>query len=284
VTHPAWGQGLGLEAWLRREKALRAHRWSKEAMTTWLWMDGERCLSSCETFRVESAVGGNAGVSFAVASVFTEPELRGRGAARAMMQALVARLSREPTAQAVVLYSEVGTALYEAAGFRALEAFDAVWAPSEVPPVGVEPLAEPLPAPPALPPPPGVLELHPGAAQLDWHLERERFYAAELSRRRPAAPGARLGGSSMCWAASYKSDELVVLWRHLEAPAHLEPLLAAARFAACEAGVRRLRLWEAPGERLPDAQRVPRTDEVPMFAPLSPSVSTWVQLHRGLWV
>ena len=57
-------------------------------MTTWLYVDEGQVLSSCETFRMDSFLDGVRGSSFGVASVYTEPALRGRGYAGEMMQVL----------------------------------------------------------------------------------------------------------------------------------------------------------------------------------------------------
>jgi len=286
VTYPAWGQGLTLEQFLAREVALRAHPFCREDMETWLWRgaDGE-VLSSCETFRLASRVGAVEGESYSVASVYTEPALRGRGHAGRMMRALVDVLARRPRAQASVLFSDVGAPLYEQAGYRAVDAFDLVLAPSPAPAAGVELLAEPLAAPPPLPVSPGALAVVPSAAELDWHLERERFYARALGRPRPSACGAAVGASRACWAVTYKSNELCVLWLALADAAHATPLLQAARRAAHQAGVAQVRVWDSGAlPPVPEARRVPRDGELPMYAPFVAGVEAWAGVQRGLWV
>ncbi|MDP3506204.1 MAG: hypothetical protein Q8S33_38045 [Myxococcales bacterium] len=82
-------------------------------MRTWLWC-AESILCSCETFEVAATRGATSGRAFIVASAFTEPALRGKGHAVAMLNALV---ERTPDALAMVLFSEVGPSLYERAGF-----------------------------------------------------------------------------------------------------------------------------------------------------------------------
>src|SRR4051812_33318121 len=85
-THAEWGKALTVEQYLEREQRLRSHPWSRATMTTWFWVDHNGAvLASCETFRMNSSVDGSAGHSYAVASVFTEPSLRGRGHAGRMM-------------------------------------------------------------------------------------------------------------------------------------------------------------------------------------------------------
>ncbi|HCF61983.1 MAG TPA: N-acetyltransferase, partial [Myxococcales bacterium] len=90
----AWGEALTPAQFAVREERLRAHLWARQAMATWLLIDEEgRTLSSCETFRMRSRAWIDGveswGVTFAVASVLTEPRLRGRGFASRMMRLLV---------------------------------------------------------------------------------------------------------------------------------------------------------------------------------------------------
>ena len=285
LTHEAWGSGLTVEQFVAREQVLRAHRWCREVMRTWLWVDdADRVLASCETFQLESRVGAAEGASWSVASVFTERALRGRGHAGRMMKALVAHLGAEPRAQASVLYSEVGAELYRRAGYFEVPAFDLLLAPSSASAAGVQWLTGAL-TQPALPGATAeTLLIAPSADELDWHLERARYYAKALGRRPLEAWGARLDGSTLWWAASYKTDELLVLWHELAAAAHLPPLLAAAQRAAHDAGLARVRLWETSRLELPGAKRVRRDDAVPMFAPLTHGLTAWTHIQRGLWV
>ena len=128
LTYSAWGERLTVDDFVEREARLRAHPWARAAMATW-FLRGDRgaVLSSCETFRMESRLrraGGAVehGVTFAVASVFTEPSLRGRRLASTMMEQLGRRLAEsEPGADAphaIILYSDVGPAMYQRAGYQ----------------------------------------------------------------------------------------------------------------------------------------------------------------------
>src|SRR2546429_2590439 len=80
LTYQAWGTRLDPAQYLEREARLRAHPWSQQALTSWLLLsDGGELLSSCETYRMDSFAAGAPGATFGVASVFTEPRLRGHG-------------------------------------------------------------------------------------------------------------------------------------------------------------------------------------------------------------
>lgn len=285
VTHAAWGSGLSAAQFLAREVRLRAHPWARGAMRTWLWTGpaGE-VLASCETFEVASEVGGTRGRTWVVASVFVEPSLRRRGHSAAMLAALLERLRVEPLAQAVVLFSEVGTDLYARLGFFAVPSFDTWFEPGGAAPTGVTWLHAPLAAPPAPAAAAQVLHVPVDAGQVGWHLERERFYAEALGRAALPAHGARLGASSIAWTAYWRASELHVLWLDVRDPAHRAPLVRAAQWAAAEAGLSSVRVWETtPLVDLEGARRARRDDEIAMFAPLAPGVAGWTHVERALW-
>lgn len=285
VTHEAWGQGLTREAFLAREEKLRGHRWAKQAMRTWLWTGpaGEP-LASCETFEVDSDVGGLRGRSWLVASVFVVPSLRRRGHSAAMLSALKERLGAEPDGHAVALFSEVGVDLYARLGFFAVPSWDAWFDASTEKPEEVQWLSSPLPAPRPPPPAARVVRLTLSDGHLDWHLERERFY--QQAWRKPALPwhGAKVGASSIGWMAYWRTGELHVLFLDVAADAHRLPLVQAAQWAAAQAGVPVVRVWEGtPLDDLPSARRARRDDEIGMFAPLRPGITGWTHVERGLW-
>jgi len=285
VTHAAWGGGLSREQFLARELRLRAHPWARAVMRTWLWTGpaGE-VLASCETFEQQSLVGSARGRSWVVASVFVEPALRRRGHSAAMLAALLARLRAEPDAQAVTLFSEVGVDLYARLGFYAVPSFDTWFDARAEQPADVSWLTAPLPAPPSLRAAPQALALSLSAGQIDWQLERERFYAEAWGRPRLPAHGARLGASSIGWTAYWKANELQVLWLEAADDVHREPLVQAAQWAAAEAGLPRVRVWETtPLVDVPGASRERRDDEIAMFCPLRPGVLGWTHVERGLW-
>ncbi len=208
LTYDAWGERLTPEQYLQREERLSAHPWAQEAMTWWLWRDaGGTVLSSCETYRMCSAVEDERGESWAVASVYTEPARRGQGHARAMLDALLVR-ARQAGAQASTLFSDVGTPIYERSGYVARPAEDLVFPPAPGDPAhGVDALVEAIGA---LEPPIDDFALWPTPAQLDWHLERTRTYAALLGRPPLPSIGARAGDGVAYWTADWKHDRLLL--------------------------------------------------------------------------
>jgi hypothetical protein len=300
VTYAEWGPPLTLPGFLQREVRLRAHPWTRAGMRTWLLREeGGGVLASCETFRTPAFLHGVPGEAYAVASVFTEPHLRGRGHAVRMMGLLTERMRQEAGRPlAMVLFSDVGAPLYARAGYRAVPAFDWVLPPREGRPeqTGVDALIGEAEVPARLarvPRPSAPLVLWPDAPQLDWHLERERIYAAQLGRPRPLCAGAQVGEACAFWAAALRSAELVVLLLEARRAEEARALVRCAQAVAHQAGLSRVRLWEDPHPQ-PWAPALPaeggvreaREGSLPMLAPLAAGVTAadWWQVPRALWV
>src|SRR6476619_2971824 len=112
-----WGQKLDLDQFVLRERDLRAHAWSRAAMRTWFLSDASGAtLASCETFKMSSRLTPRslAGQVYAVASVFTEAALRGKGHATRLLDQVARTLEAEdPSMHGMILYSDVGARIYE---------------------------------------------------------------------------------------------------------------------------------------------------------------------------
>ncbi|MFZ5440825.1 MAG: GNAT family N-acetyltransferase [Myxococcota bacterium] len=281
VTFSTWGGGLTQAQFLTRELELRAHPWAARTMSTWLWCaDDETVLASCESFVDAASVGARAGTAAVIASVFTEPQLRGKGHAAAMLRAVLERLS---SCLAVTLFSEIGAGLYQRLGFWSVPAFD-TWFDAAAETPAVEWLEGALPPPVHPAGDDATLRLGLAADRLDWQLCRERFYARALGRTPLEVHGARVGASTITWTAYWKTNELHVLSLDARDEAALPLLISAARNAAHRAGLPLVRVWETRSlAHLPGARRLPRTDELAMFCPLVPGVQAWTQVERGLW-
>ena len=128
LAHAAWGDRLTIAEFIEREERLRATPFARASMKTWLLVEGgdprRRPLASLETFMVPCRHGMRAGRAFEVASVFTEPALRGRGHASRLLRLVAEACVRSPGALAMTLYSDVGARLYERCGYVARPAFD----------------------------------------------------------------------------------------------------------------------------------------------------------------
>lgn len=291
LTHAAWGQRLSLDDFRAREIRLRNHPWSRSGMTTWLWTGaGGEILSSCESFAMRSRFRGAWSVSFGIASVFTEVRLRGRGHALAMMEAVTAALRRRaPEAHGVILFSEVGATLYERAGFqplhlhdRVLEARPAAGAARRIGEAEVPALLA------RMAPPDDPFVIWPTAEQIDWHLERARFYAERLGRTLPTC-GVELGEARALWCADFKNDRLAVLLATAPDEAAGAALLREAQGAAAAAGLAEVRVWETPSLPLPATlgRRISRDDDaLPMLLPFAAGLDAgaWREVPRALWL
>lgn len=280
----AWGQALDRPQFLERERVLRAHPWARSGMETWVWAEGNRLLASCETFRSRARRGPYHGDVYSIASVITEPALRRRGYASAMLEVLLQNLRARPGALGAALFSEVGPSLYARLGFETAPDSEDLVYPADVEewPYGVSKVHAPLPPVPEPPADEGLV-LWPTAEQLDWHLERSRFYARALVRPMGKVLGARMGEACLWWQPYFKSRELLVLWTQAATPHETKPLLDAARFTARTLGFRQVRAWAVPTLDATGAQRVPRDDELPMSMTFhGPAV--WRNVQRALWV
>lgn len=289
VAHAEWGSRLSVAQFTQREASLRGHRWASEAMQTHLLVQGDEVLASCESFEVCSRLHGVEGRSYSIASVLTEPRLRGRGHATRMLSLLCDELSSRPGAQAVVLYSDVGAPIYERVGFAATAARDITLPPLEGP-VGEgcdELFTEgELPPPPPLP---GPFALSLSLAEIDWHLERERAYAALLGLPRPRWHGARAGASLLYVVGDLKNGRLMALALLSGERAEAARLLRFGQRLASQAGLSSFSLWvdDAIAHVVDGLATVhPRDGSLPMLRPLTTGLSAddWIFVQRCHWV
>jgi GNAT superfamily N-acetyltransferase len=301
LTYAAWGEPLALEQWLEREQRLCAHPWAQQTMTWWLWRgDDSAVLSSCETYRMRSSLRGSTehgrgsvrsgdpsarryGETWAVASVYTEPALRGRGHARRMMDALVAR-ARAEGAQASTLFSDVGAPIYEASGYVARPAEDLVLTPLVGDPaLGVDALLGEVVD---VREPDGAFAVWPTRDQLDWHVERARVYRPLLDCAPLPAVGARAGDGVILWTTDAKQTSLKIVWLDAARRDQAEALLVSARRVAHALDLGEVRVWAQPWPFAIDGKREPRDGSLPMIAPLVPSLRAddWTQIPRAVWV
>lgn len=299
LSHEAWGAGLTPAQFADRERALRAHRWpASGAMTTWALRDeGGRILASCETFRTPALLDGEpAGRAYEVASVYTEPALRGRGYAGALLGALADELrARDPALSAALLFSDVGVDLYARAGYAPRAAVDRVAAAEAGDPSdGVDELFADEGGPTIdravvelFPPPREGFWLVPSGAQIDWHRERERFYARMQGRPTLGSWGARRGESALIWAADWKRGCLSGLLYHAAGGAEAEALLTCMRRVAAQAELARVVLWDDPAQPWPAPFATSgREGAIPMIRPYAAGLrpEAWASVPRGVWV
>lgn len=297
LTACVWGDRITVEQYLERERLLGAAAFARRGLRTWLLEgDAGEVLASCETYRMSSVLDGVTGSTHGFASVFVEPALRGRGHARTMMERVTARL-REEGAQAAHLFSEVGTSLYAAVGFRASPMVARRWTAAAAPiaevalPFGRAAAAEVL----------GGARLREGADpgarfrividhdQLEWHRVRSAAYHRFLGGGRPSPDvlaGAIAGSCWISWFADYRLDRLLVLAVRPGTPSESSALVEATRRAAHLLGFTHAEHWESPATPLPAGALRPLDDEIPMLLPFAPTLSPtdWREYGRASWI
>jgi hypothetical protein len=302
LTHREWGKLLTIEQYLERERALRDRPWARAGMTTWLLRDSRgQVLSSCETFQMNSRVNrdglSRTGNTYGVASVFTEPALRGSGHAARMIGLLNERIpANDPDAQAIILYSEIGETLYERNGYQLRDSWERVFhpIPRERPgPYGLRLLkeAELLDHYSGLKAPPHDFCIWPSASQLDWHFAREAVYSKLLLQARPEFSGAALEDSAIGWIVDFKSGGLQILFLHAQSPARAAALLAEACHAAAALNLKEIRAWE--NEEFQEWNELPVPGSrrhldgyLAMIRPLAAEADAknWKLVSRATWI
>lgn len=111
-TYPVWGEGLSFEAFVRYDAGLRRTGWGQTHRERVVLLDGARPLASAKRFDLGARIDGRIRRVLGIGAVFTPRELRGRGAASALVAHLVDAANTEGY-EFVLLFSEIGPAFYE---------------------------------------------------------------------------------------------------------------------------------------------------------------------------
>jgi GNAT superfamily N-acetyltransferase len=301
LTYAAWGSELLFDQYLQRESNLRTEAWPKRALTTWILQNEQgEPLASCETYEMLSYLrpAGKTGsrvdqkTSLAIASVYTEPRLRGNGYATDLILKLIQEVSRkENQLHSIVLYSEIGDRFYQKMGFVPVLSEEWVVPPRRGPqhPLHVEYLKpSDLQALSSyfFQPPDVEFCIWPELDQVLWHYSRQNIYANFLKRETPAEIGATIGKSFILWMADYKYNVLRTLLMHTEEAHEGEVLLQVASAYATSLGLREVRSWVTEKENYPFARRESRRDAIAMIHPLVSLIDShsWKCITRSIWV
>ena len=313
--HAAWGGGMALDLYLRREESLNAGELCRQALRMWLLKDASGAvLASCETYAARlwygQAEGDLCGLKLeTIASVLVEPRLRQQGFASALLSALAARLRQEEVA-AAALYSDVGPGLYRRAGFLLHPARqserepDAETWPDDAEELVLAHVADLLQTETELAPTrlastsaPAVVEVA-SAARIAWFHARSQYRAWARGQQHSELIGARgPDGGYVLWASESPEPALhALLWR--PRTANDAAVLATAALAHTrELGLRRAIWWDADRDTGLDTFRQPhlqppgcthrtRTSSLPMLAWLDatrPMPLVWSAIERAGW-
>lgn len=227
-SHPLWGGALSLDGYLEREvRQLDIPLARDGGLTQWILTDASipagqprPILSSCETLKKTALVRSPDGTTrqvtaHGVASVFTDPQYRRKGYAKAMLAKLADTLSRtnqDQPDQALfsVLYSDIGKEFYALNGWEPYTSTHIVFpadasatdatSHKQLKPIGADGLPSLVAVDEQLlrkelsrPSARGAanrVALLPNLDQMLWHTAREGFVSEQLLSRRPTTHGA----------------------------------------------------------------------------------------------
>ncbi len=111
-THPLWGGGLAFAAYAKYQAAERRTAWGQAHVERMALYDGARLLASAKRYDLSARVDGRIRRVVGLGSIFTTRDLRGRGAASAMVAHLVDAANTEGY-EFALLFSDIGPALFE---------------------------------------------------------------------------------------------------------------------------------------------------------------------------
>lgn len=111
-TYPLWGGGLTFDAYARYHDAERRTAWGRAHVERMALFDGERLVASAKRYDLSARVDGRIRRVLGLGALFTTSELRGRGAATAMVAHLVDAANTEGF-EFALLFSDIGPVLFE---------------------------------------------------------------------------------------------------------------------------------------------------------------------------
>jgi hypothetical protein len=125
-SHGQWGAGLSCPAYVDLWLTLMNTPWARRAFRYLVWGDDDgSVLSSLKLYRPVVRLQGRAAPAAMIGALFTPRARRRRGHAGALLRAVLAEL-RAAGEGLAMLFSDIGTGYYDALGFRALPAEEAV--------------------------------------------------------------------------------------------------------------------------------------------------------------
>ena len=299
-SHEAWGAGMGLQDYIGLNRELLGTPWAREHYRFLIGLDGDgRIASGMKLYSLRGELEGRPIRIAGVGAVFTPRAQRGRGHAKALVEAAAGR-ARAEGHDLALLFSEIGSAYYERLGFRALPSQEAAcmaflpvpwpkepsWVGRDDPFAAVEGLrlfrSEDVDA---------LAGLHEEATRGQrFRLQRDRPRWEHLLLQADMESRLRRDGADHRWvverggvARAYlilKEGRGRLLWKeHGARPGDEEALVDlfwSALALARRLGVGRIDAWHFPagvtGGRLYPVARRPRRDPVLMLRPLGETV------------
>jgi predicted N-acetyltransferase YhbS len=117
ATYEIWHDGLTRPAYGRLYLAQVKTPWGRDHLRRVALVDGSDLLASAKIYTFDAALDGAPIRVAGLGAVFTQPAHRGKGAARDLIERLLAR-EAAAGADLALLFSEIGTAYYSRLGFE----------------------------------------------------------------------------------------------------------------------------------------------------------------------
>src|SRR4051812_493021 len=116
ASHDLWSDGLSRRAYGQFWAAQLATPWGRTHLERLALVDDGEVLASAKIYTFDAALDGRAIRVAGIGAVFTQPAHRGRGAARDLVERLLARAS-DRGEDLALLFSEIGPDYYARLGF-----------------------------------------------------------------------------------------------------------------------------------------------------------------------
>ena len=126
-TYPLWHDQLTPARYAQYNLAQLQTRWGAARLRRVALVEGGRVLASAKRYALTVSLDGRSVPTLGIGAVFTPPELRRRGYARALLEALLSA-ARAAGTELAMLFSEIDPAYYEKLGFRLVPVADATLA------------------------------------------------------------------------------------------------------------------------------------------------------------
>ncbi len=115
-TYPTWGEGLTRTAYGQWNRAQARTAWGRGRLRRLRLSETEGPVATAKAYELDATLDGRVIKVLGIGAVFTRPDARGRGHARALIEAMVADAA-DRGASAALLFSEIGPSPYERMGF-----------------------------------------------------------------------------------------------------------------------------------------------------------------------
>lgn len=116
-TFSLWNDGLSRADYERFNRAQMMTEWGAANLARVAWVEGDELLASAKRYRIALSFEGVEVPCLGIGAVFTPPQLRGRGHAASLIEAMVDEAARAGIRYAL-LFSEIDPAYYARMGFE----------------------------------------------------------------------------------------------------------------------------------------------------------------------